>query len=120
MQKLLTVFPLLCACIPKPYPLPEQTPEPTPEPTPSPTIEGINAPSIIPTFTPFTVSYCAGDFEFNQQVTIDSHPIGTLGWNSQSQCHQIIVPGLNKPGSRTIDIKDIGQTKINVIQWSKQ
>jgi hypothetical protein len=100
--------------------LPEQTPEPTPEPTPSPTVEGINAPSTIPTYTPFAISYCAGAFEFNRSVTIDGYPLGTLGWSELSQCSQIIIPGIHSPGERTIEIKDIGQTKINVIQWSKQ
>ena len=121
MQKLFTVCALLCSCIPKPYPLPEQTPQPTasPSPTPKPTVEGISLPQSVPLYSPFVINYCAGPFEFNREVQIDAYPLGAMGWNSQSQCSQMIVPGLSVHGERLVTVSGAGSKVINVIKWEQ-
>lgn len=98
--------------------LPELAPVATPSPSPSPSpvlVPAILVPSYIPVFTPFAVCVCDGPFQSNRKVTVDGKPLGTMGWNSQSGCHQIVVPGLSGDGIRSIEVDGSGLTLIKIL-----
>jgi hypothetical protein len=105
------LLPMLAACAPL-EPAPVATPEPTATPKPVPEIM---VPSFIPVFTPFAVVVCDGSFQTNRRVFVDGIPLGTMGWNSQSGCHQIIVPGLSGAGIRTISVDGKGMTLVKIL-----
>ena len=107
------LLPLLAACAPL-EPAPVVTPEPTATPTPIPD-PVILVPSYIPVATPFAVCVCDGGYQSGRRVFVDGKPLGTMGWNSQSGCHQLIVPGLSGHGIREISVDGKGMTLIKIL-----
>lgn len=87
-------------------------PEPTPTPTPllpiptSPPIRfGIYAPHSIPIQTPVVIVFCGKTFATD--VYADDYRLGYLAHNNKSGCHQLIQPGFNTPGKRTLKIGNL-------------